>query len=138
MSKPKGRPGGRPKGSPATPATRKGRGAGLHGPAKGAGNKVPFSADDQHRGARTTETIQAKIADDVEVLTYWTDVLRAPGEATINRMAAGEKIVNRRYGNPVQRNENTTIRTVIRAPAAPKDFAEWQAQHSPNLATKPN
>jgi hypothetical protein len=83
-----------------------GRGAGYGGPAKGEGNKVPFSAGDQYRGRRTSEAIAAKIANREEVLEFYTEVIRDGGEATINRISAGDKLLDRIEGKAVQKNVN--------------------------------
>jgi hypothetical protein len=128
---------------PKTGRFPKGNGAGgtgWGGDKKGAGRNVPFTADDEFRGARTSESIQAKIASREEVLELYTTVLRDPEEATPNKLAAGDKLLDRIEGKPVQKNvnENTSVRRVIRAPAKPADAAEWMQQHSPQPTTKPN
>lgn len=90
-----------PKGKPRAPTkgTRKGRGAGLHGPAKGESTSR-FTADDEHRGARNTESIKAAIADREEILGFYTEVVRNTDEATLNRISAGDKLLDRIEGKP--------------------------------------
>lgn len=100
MSKPTGRPPGRPKGSGPTPSTRIGRGAGYGGPAKGEGRKELFAAGDEFRGTRTSAAIQAKIANREEVLEFYTEIIRDGGEATLNRISAGDKLLDRIEGKP--------------------------------------
>lgn len=94
-------PRGSKPGRAPTSGTRHGRGKGLWGPAKGEGNKVPFSSDDEYRGAHNAAAIRAKIADREEILGFYTDVLRDAGEATLNRLTAGDKILDRIEGKPV-------------------------------------
>lgn len=87
----------------ATPGTRIGRGAGWGGPAKGEGTKKRFAAGDEHRGMATAENRAANIAEREEILGFYTDVLRDPDETTLNRLTAGDKILDRTEGKPVTR-----------------------------------
>ncbi len=98
MTKHTGRQPGRPKGSPPTRGSRIGRGAGWGGDAKGASLAPRLSADDAHRGEHNAVTIAAKIADRAEVLEFYTAVIREPTEATLNRIAAGDKLLDRLEG----------------------------------------
>lgn len=123
-------------GRPPSPSTRLGKGKGIGGPAKGAGSKVPFAADDQYRGAYNHASIASKAEREERLLNHLENLaLTAARES--DQITAAVAAMNRLGGMPVQKNinENTNVRTVIRAPAKPADAREWMQQHQPKTKT---
>lgn len=96
-----------------TSGTRVGNGKGLWGPAKGASTSR-FSAAPEHRGKRTKANSLAKIANEEEVLGFWTDVFRNDKEAMINRLSASEKLVKQRYPKSEGNGASAVVVNVVK------------------------
>lgn len=85
-------------------------GPGWGGSAKGAGNGSPgkpFGAGNQMSKRRTEPEVKAEAERDNEIAEemcdFYVEVKRNPTESTINRIAAADKWLERKFGKAQQR-----------------------------------
>lgn len=122
----------------ASSTTRRGNGAGWGGPAKGASTARIKPGDPDGIQAMSNDAEVKALADArrLKVMAFYERVVDNEAETTPNRLNAGDKLLDRIDGKPMQRQDVTSkgeqIGYVIAAPEEDESPEAWQARQSPD------
>ena len=118
--------------------TRRGNGAGWGGPARGASSSRIKPGDPDGIQAMVNDPDVKALADArrLKVMAFYERVVDDEAETTPNRLNAGDKLLDRIDGKPMQRQDVTSkgeqIGYVIAAPEEDESPEAWQARQSPD------